>query len=165
MDEEHLLSEQQLEEQRENNLPVGVWLLILLCAVVVVAAFAGGAAYTGVSQARHVAAKASLGQIESTFLMADRAAADEGLKPPGDGAESLIRSYDTTGGGTAYEQYVQSAMLDAFGAARDFDFAVSRFEDAAGQHTRILYFPVAGRTDTGRDPYYLMLDGAILDSR
>lgn len=159
MDEERMLT-----EYKESNLPVGVWLLILLCAVAVVVAFVGGAAYTGISQARHVAAKASLGQIESVYLMADAAAVGEGLKPAGEGEESLIQTYASSGSDSAYEQYVRNAMLDAFGAGRDFDFAISRLEDAAGWHTRILYFPVLGRTDTNRDPHYLMLDGDIIES-
>lgn len=152
------------DEHRENNLPLSAWLLVLACVAAAIIAFSAGTAYTGINQARLVAAKASLGQIESTYLLADRVAADEGLKPPADGVESLIRSYESEGKPSAYEQFVLSAMLDAFGANCDFDFAVSRYEDISGTHTRILYFPARGRTDTQKDRYYTMMDGNIVEN-
>lgn len=157
------MQEQAHSGQRGGNLPLSVWLLIVLAVIAVVTAFAAGAAYTGISQARTVAARASLGQIESTYNLAGRAAADEGLKPEGDGEETLIQSYGSGGEQSAYEAYVLSAMLDAFGPDRDFDFAVSRYEDLAGTHTRILFFPVLGRTDMGSDPFYVSMDGQLVD--
>ncbi len=150
-------------DTNEGNLPRNAWLLILVCAVAVVFALTGGAAYAGIGQARMAAAKASLGQIESTFLMAEQAAAAENLAPPADGVESLLQSYASEGELNAYEQFTLNAMLDAFGPERDFDFAISRFADAAGIHTSILYFPTKGRTNIQKDRYYSMVDNNVTE--
>lgn len=152
------------EEHRDNTLPGSVWLLILVCTSAVIIALAAGTAHTGISRARLSAAKASLGHIESVYVLADAAAADNSLRPEAGGAESLIRSYENDSSASAYEQYVLQVMLEAFGSGRDFDFAVSRFEDASGLHTSILYFPAKGRTNVRKDSYYLMLDGVLVES-
>lgn len=149
------------EEKESHNLPASVWLIIIICLAIVIFSITSGASYSGIQEARLSAAKASLGQIESTFLLAEHTAADENLKSTGADADNIIQSYDSSVEMSQYDQYILNAMQDSFGADRDFDFAVSRYEDSAGVHIRVLYFPVRGQTDTRRDRYYLMIDGAV----
>lgn len=149
------------EEKENHNLPMSVWIIIIVCLAIVILSITAGASYSGIQEARFAAAKASLGQIESTFLLAEKEAEDEGLKATGDETDSIIQSYDSTAEMSQYDQYILNAMLDVFGSERGFDFAVSRYEDSAGTHIRILYFPVRGQTDTQGNEYYLMIDGAV----
>ncbi len=157
-----------MEEARGEHGPAGtgLWILVLVCVSAVILALAGGAAYTGISAARLSAAKASAGQIESVFLMAEMAAAGEGLRPEGGSLQNTLKSYeDGTGASLGeYEQYLLDYMLAAFGPQRDFDFSVERYEDGSGVHVKIQFFPVKGYTSPGSDRYYLALDGVITEN-
>ncbi len=144
----------------------GIWLLVLVCMGVVIACLAGGAAYTGISAARLTAAKASAGQIESVYLLADTLARQQGLRPQADSGERLLKSYED-GENTAlteYENFVLTTMLEVLGPERDFDFAISHFEDGSGPHTQVYYFPFKGQTNLSRDRYYFAVDGTIRES-
>ncbi len=154
------------DEKEKQGLSKGAMALIFCFLAVVVAALACGGAYTAIQQARLSAAKASLGQIESVFFLAGAKAEESGLAAPAGSFDHLLKSYDEASEAslTPYEKYVLGAMLDNFGTARDFDFALSRYQDGAGMHTRILFFPVRGRTNTATDRYYLMVDGKILEN-
>lgn len=153
------------EEHREHrNLPVSIWLLILACVIVVILSLSAGAANTGIRQAQMEAAKASLGQIETTYFYAQYVAENEGLSPSSDTSENLIQSYGDTAKLGKYERYILNAMLESFGAGRSFDFAISQYEDDSGTHTRVLFFPVKGRTDTFSDHYYMMMDGSVVEN-
>lgn len=141
-----------------------VWALILLCVVVVVFTIACGAAYTGVENARLTAAKASLGHIESVFYLAEQRATAQGLTPPEGSYENLLKSYDSADSANLpdYEKFVLNSMLEIFGPARDFDFAVERYQDGAGMKTTIYYYPVKGRTDNKSDPHYILRGGRLV---
>lgn len=153
-------------EKEKHSWSISVITLVFACLLVVVISFTSGAAYTAIQNARLSAAKASLGQIESVFYLAEIKAGQSGLTPPEGSYDHLLKSYDEAGDTplTQYEKYVLGAMLDTFGANRDFDFALSRYQDGAGMHTRILYFPVRGYTNTGADRYYMMVDGKIMEN-
>lgn len=154
--------------QQKNNdnssFGVGVWVLILLCLIVVVFTFACGAAYTGIQEARHSAAKASLGHIESVFLLAEARAREQGLTPPEGSYENLLKSYDEADSAALpeYEKFVLNAMLESFGPGRDFDFAVERYQDGPGMRTTIYYFPTKGRTNLGSDQHFILSNGQLL---
>lgn len=140
-----------------------VWITAIVCTAVVIFAICGGAAYTAVQQARLTAAKASIGQIEAVLLLAEEKSLQDGLGPVPEAYENLIKSYDGAAAAnlTPYENYILNAMLDSFGPNREFDFAVTRYQDSAGQHLQIYYFPQRGRTDLKIDRYYVMYDGKV----
>lgn len=152
-----------MQDEQQEKQPIGVWILVIVCSLAIVFTLASGAAYAGVNEARLTAAKASVGQIESVFYLAERTVRDDGHTPPEGSYDNLLKSYDdeTDTLLSEYERALLDAMLLYFGAGRDFDFAVTRFEDGSGSHTRVYYFPVKGRTDLGRDPYYMTLDGQL----
>ncbi len=155
-----------VDEKEKHVWSVGIVTLVFACLLVVTVSLCSGAAYTAIQQARLSAAKASLGQIESVFYLAEAKAAQSGFTAPEGSYDHLLKSYDETGDTplTQYEKYVLGAMLDTFGPNRDFDFALSRYQDGAGMHTRILYFPVRAHTNTGADRYYMMVDGKISEN-
>lgn len=148
------------KEKKELSL---AWLVAMVCTAVVVLALCSGAAYTAVQQARLTAAKASIGQIEAVLLLAEEKAERDGLGAPPETYGSMLKSYDGEFKTdlTPYENYVLNAMLDSFGSGRDFDFAVTRYQDGAGIHTQIYFFPSRGKTDTRLDRHYVMLDGKV----
>ncbi len=156
-----------MEEQNNpairNN--TGMWVLVLVCMAAVIFALTSGAAYTGISAARLSAAKASAGQIESVFLLAEVAAAETGLRPEEGTVKNVLKSYEDGSGAvlSEYEQYLLDYMMASFGPQRDFDFSVERYEDGSGVHLQIQFFPVKGRTNTGGDRYYMALDGVITE--
>lgn len=148
-----------------QNLPLAVWVLVVLCLAVVIFALCGGAAYTGIQQARLSAAKASIGQIEAVLYLAEEKAQQDGYGAPPASFENLLKSYDDASGIilSPYEDYVLKAMLESFGPNRDFDFAITRYEDGAGVHTQVYYFPDKGKTDTRKDRYYLLKGGVVTE--
>lgn len=155
-----------MQEERTERQPVGIWILVVVCALAVVFTLACGAAYSGIQQARLTAAKASLGQIESVFYLAERMAADDGLRAPG-AYENVLRSYESSEEGaelSEYEKAVRGYMLDYFGTGREFDFAVTRYGDAGNTHVQVYFFPTRGRTNIGSDRYYVAVDGNIVES-
>ena len=155
------------DEQKKASQPgIGVWLLVIVSIALVIFTLACGAAYTGISSARLTAAKASAGQIESVFLLAEKEAEINDLRPSDGSFDNMLKSYeDTTSSSLSdYEKFLLDSMLDTFGTGRDFDFAIKRFEDGSGVHTQIYYFPVKGRTNTSQDRYYLVTDGIISEN-
>lgn len=156
-----------MEEQinTTEHKSTGVWVLILVCMGAIILALAGGAAYTGISSARLSAAKASAGQIESVFLLAEMAATSNGLPGAGGSLSQPLKSFEDATGTTLneYEQFLLDNMLAAFGPKRDFDFSVERLEDGNGVHLQIQYFPIKGRTSPTEDRFYVALDGVITE--
>ena len=121
-------------------------------------ALCAGAAYSAVQEAQFAAAKAGIGQIEATLFLAEKKAEADGMGAPPDAYTHMLRSY---GAGAeeslnAYEKYVLNALLDSFGPNRGFDFAVTRYKDASGEHIEVYFFPVRGQTNTNNDRYYQM---------
>lgn len=155
------------EDPTRTKSSVVLWVVVLVCVAAVVLTLAFGAAYTGIESARRTAALANLRQIESVLLLAEKSAEEEGLPSPVAGTEKMLKSYDETSWSElhAYERFLLDYMLDFFGPNRDFDFAVSRYRDAAGQHTYIYFFPVRGKNNLSSDKYYLMLDGNLVEQR
>lgn len=146
-----------------GNVPL--WVLSMVCVAVVCFALSAGAAYSHVREARLSAARASVGQIEATLLLAERYAEENGYGPPPAAYDNVLRSYDTSSNNqlTPQEQYVLSAMLEMFGARRDFDFAVSRVADGSATQTQIYYFPVKGKTDARFDRHYQKIGGKVAE--
>lgn len=138
-------------------------MLAVLCLAVVIIAICGGIAYTSIQQARFQVARAGIGQVEAVLLLAEKTAEENGMGSPPATFQSLLKSYDSreTISLPAYEKYLLNTMLQILGPQRDFDFAVSRYEDGAGVHTDIYFFPAAGYTDLQRDRYFLLHDGVI----
>ena len=153
-------------QQPSSRMSTGMWILVLVCTGAIILALTSGAAYTGISNARLSAAKASCGQIESVFLLAEKTAQGSGLRPKAENTDNLLKSYEDTEGAalSEYEKFVLDYMLETFGPSRDFDFAVKRFEDGTGVHTQIYYFPVKGRTNLSNDRYYVTTDGKISEN-
>lgn len=151
--------------QNRRGASNALWLLALVCVAVTVFALCAGAAYSGIRAARFDAARAHIGQIEAVLLLAEKAAEENGLGQPPEVYENLLKSYDDKTEITisAYERYVLDSMIESFGSARGFDFAVTRFADGAGVHTQVYYFPTRGGTDLRSDHYYLLSDGAVLE--
>lgn len=141
------------------------WILALVCVAVVVFSLCGGAAFAGISQARYAAARAGTGQIEAVLHLAEEQAEKNGLGPRPATFTDLLKSYDLSydEARTPYERYVLERMLDSFGPARSFDFAITRFEDAQGIHTQIYFFPTRGRTDLRADHYYHLSGGVLYE--
>ncbi|MGD9560392.1 MAG: hypothetical protein AB7V55_07290 [Oscillospiraceae bacterium] len=154
------------EENRRASWPVSVWVAALLCVSIVIFTLCSGAAYASVRQANMTAAKASIGQVEAVLNLAQCKAEADGLGAPATSFSTLIKSYDEAGAAVLpeYERYVLSAMLESFGPARDFDFAFSRFEDGAGVHTQVYFFPTRGKTDIKADRYYLFSAGVLSEN-
>lgn len=154
-------------EREETKSPVtGVWVLVMICVAAIIMTLACGAAYSGIQKARMTAAKASLGQIELAFFLAENNAVNEGFTAPSGSMERILRSYEDASEAGAfvystYEKYVLDTMLDVFAPQRDFDFAIRRFQDGTGTHTQVYYFPVKGRTNTQTDLHYVMTDGLV----
>ncbi len=152
---------------RENGsdtkgMSAAVWIIVLVCLSAIIISLAFGTAYAGIQAARTTAAKASLGEIETVFALAEVQAQEAGLTPPAGSYQNLLKSYDSdTASLTPYERYVLETMLEMFGEQRDFDFAVTRYEDAAGLHTYVYYFPTRGQTDMRTDRYYVMIDNSF----
>lgn len=145
-------------QTNENKRNTGLWVLAIVCVAIIVLSLAGGAAYTAVREAHFSAAKANIGHIEAVMLLAESKAEKDGLGAAPEVYDNVIKSY---GDGqaqslTAYEKYILAFMLDSFGPKRDFDFAVTRYQDASGAYMQVYYFPVAGRTDMKRDRYYVL---------
>lgn len=156
-----------MSENREEKkkIGVGIWILSMVCVAVVCFALFGGAAYASIRQAAFSAAKASLGQIEATLLLAERHAEDNGYGPPPAVYANVLRSYDDSSytNLTPQEKFVLDSMLDSFGQSRSFDFAITRVADSAGVQTQIYFFPVKGRTDARRDHHYLLSGGRVTE--
>lgn len=146
-------------ENNSRNLSPGVWLLILFSSSAIIITLAFGAAFTGIQTARQSAAKASLGHIESVLILAEYKASVNGYGNPGVPFSGMLKSYGEaeTEALDAYSQFVLDTMLEVFGEERDFDFAVSRYDDGGG-HTIIYFFPVKGKTDLKTDKYYMLTD-------
>lgn len=142
-----------------------IWVIALVCVAAIIFALCGGAAFASIRQARLTAAQASCGHIEAVLALAENRAEQGGLGPRPATYSDLLKSYDTSAGAglTQYEQFVLQALLEHFGSARTFDFAITRFQDAAGVHTQIYLFPNRGRTDVRRDRYYQMVDGVVTE--
>lgn len=150
----------QETERQPRGLSTGLWLLIVICTGAVALSLACGAAYSGIKSARSTAAKASLGQIESVMLLAEQAAEADGFTPQDGAFTGMLTSYSGSGQTlTRYEKYLQETMMTVFGSNREFDFAVTRYEDSGGTHTYLYYFPQKGRTDLKNDRYFLLVDG------
>ncbi|MDL2293857.1 hypothetical protein LJC60_04415 [Ruminococcaceae bacterium OttesenSCG-928-D13] len=156
-----------MRENREEKrtIGMGLWVLSMVCVAVVCFALFGGVAYSGIRQAQLSAATASLGQIESTLLLAERYAEDNGYGAAPRAYDNVLRSYDDSSytGLTPQEKFVLDTMLDSFGQSRNFDFAITRVEDSSGVQTQIYFFPVKGRTDARRDHHYLLSGGKVLE--
>lgn len=145
-----------LHDTEKKSGKATVVLLVGLCLFVIVLVVCAGAAYTGIQKAKDQAASAHVGYIEAVLLLAERQAADQGLGEAPAVYENMLQSYDNGGNipMTTYERSVLQAMLERMGTHRDFDFAITRYEDGFGIHTVIYYFPTRGRTDMRRDAYY-----------
>lgn len=141
--------------------------VIITCLVAAIFfAILGGAAHTAVKAARFSAAKASIGHVEAVLLLAEVKAQQDGLGPPPETYPNVIKSYGdgTNAALTMYENYILEAMLTAFGPLRDFDFAVSRYQDGAQIYTQVYYFPNIGQTDTKRHLYYLLKNNVVTEN-
>lgn len=148
-----------------EKMPVALWGLALVCIAAIIFSLCGGAAYTAIRQARLSAAKASIGQIEAVLFLAEDNAEKNGYGPAPAIYGNLLKSYDQSSEAslTEYERYVLKAMLESFGTERDFDFAITRFEDSAGIHTQVYFFPYRGHTDMRRSRYYQMTGGQVVE--
>lgn len=150
--------------EKNKGMSTSTWILLLLAAIVVTATISFGIAYSTINDAKITAAKTSIGQIEAVFNMAQMAAEQENLKVPENGIiDNTIKSYHSGTGQplSPYEQYIIDKMMDYFGENRDFDFAISRYQDVSGVNTIIYYFPMRGKTDAKVDKYYLLEKGAF----
>lgn len=149
--------------KRHGN--TALWVTSLVAVAIIVFAICGGAAYTAVGQARLSAARASIGHIEAVLLMSEMRAEKDGLGEPPPAYQNLIKSYDDSSSviPTSYEKYILTTMNESFGPGRDFDFAVTRYQDSGGSHVQVYYFPNAGRTDMRRDRYYLLTGGVVTE--
>lgn len=145
----------------DKKFSLTVVVLIFACALVVIFAFISGAAYTSVQQARRTAAEASLGQIEAVLALAEKTAEESGLGTPPESYQNLLKSYDTGGNAALppYERFILNYMMEYFGGARGFDFAVARYLEG----TEIYFFPVKGATNTQTNKYYLLKGGNVTE--
>ena len=155
-----------MNHEEKKGASTGVWVIVLICVAAVIFALCGGAAYSGIQQARLTAAKASIGQIEAVLYLAEERAEQQGLGTSPGSFSSLLKSYDNASVAMLpdYERAVIDDMLGSFGPARDFDFAISRHEDNTGVHTQIYFFPTRGRVDMKTDRYYLLSAGALSEN-
>lgn len=152
-----------LDNEKKSPL---LYLFIMAAVAIILFVLCGGAAYTAVKSARLSAARASIGHVEAVLLLAEVRAEQDGLGPPPETYQNLIKSYDDGTGAslTPYENYILAAMLDTFGSARDFDFAVTRYQDGAGLHTQVYFFPYLGQTDMKRSRYYLLQGSTVSEN-
>ncbi len=150
-----------MQGMEKRQLSTGMWIFILICVGVIVFSLCAGAAYGAVQRANESAAKANIGQIEAALLLAEKTAELQGLGQAPSSYSNMIKSYDDTGALTEYELYVQRSMMEFFGPARDFDFAVTRGEDIGGTNVEVYYFPQKDQTDTREDEYYHMENGIV----
>lgn len=156
-----------MHNSKDDKLPTTwVWVFSMVCMAVIIFAICGGIAYSSIQQARLAAAKASIGHIEAVLLLAEKTAEEEGLGTAPATYSSLLKSYGDSfePDQTAYEKFVVSAMLQSFGPNRGFDFAITRFQDTAGIHTEVYFFPTKGRTNQKTDRYYLAADGVVTEN-
>lgn len=150
-------------EKQKQTPPTTVWVAAIICISVVIFSVCAGASFAGINEARLSAANASCGHIEAVMYLAEAEAEKNGLGPRPNAFSDLLRSDDASRGAslTPYERFVLNAMLESFGENRNFDFAVTRFEDSSGVHSQIYFFPNLGRTSSQTDRYFLMNAGVV----
>lgn len=150
------------EERAVKTMP---WVLAMVCMAAIIFSLCGGAAFTAVKDARLSAARASIGQIEAVLLLAEKSAQENNYGAPPAVYQNVLKSYDDGAGVilSDYERYVLKTMLDSFGTARSFDFAITRYQQGNSIYTQVYYFPVRGRTDVRTDRYYLMEGSSVTE--
>lgn len=153
------------QKDDKKNSATGIWILAIVSVAIMILSLSGGAAYTAVQKARLSAARANIGHIQTALQLAEMQAEQDGLGPPPQTYENLLKSYNDAKSTplSPYEKYILAHLLDLFGSNRDFDFAVTRYQDATGAHIQVYYFPVAGRTDVKRDRHFIMTGGVITE--
>ncbi len=143
----------------------GVLIVVFICVGLVILAVCSGAAYSGIFAANKRTAEVRLEHIESVFLLAETVAQANEVQPSASDEELYIRSYEhpDNGGLSEYERFVLNEMNNHFGAQRDFDFTVRRYEDADGSHLEISYFPVRDVENPESFSHFISMNGVVYE--
>ncbi len=155
------MPEEHISKGHSNT---GIWLVSFVCMALVIIALSSGAAYSGISVANEQTAQAHLNYIESTFLLAEATAMADDMEMPPSEEALQIYSYDHPNNTalSEYTRFIRSEMIDHFGANRNFDFSVHRYEDSDGMHLEVSYFPVRDLSNPELYPYYSSIDGVFV---